>query len=561
MIRSFRIGFLAALLAVIGATGIIRAADTPLAGNWKFKLVNGGGDGSVALLQIENKDGKPAAGFQSILGLPPDAKPEDLKIEGNTIRFTFKVGGNPAIVTLSAAKGEEKPKTLRGTIELGRTLIFTELERTDLKELDRAENSKRTPAGEALQKVMTGPPGEREAGLKELIEKHADSTAAYAAGEILLGLRVKAGAKEDELRATTDAMLKVAKNYGPVAEKRAILGVAQNLVRAEKVSPLAVEFARKAEKGLTKEDSPATSVMVLKTLATALNKTGKADEAKVIAATIAKLDAQLDEEFEKTAIPFKPEAPAGRKGKNTRVAVVELFTGAQCPPCVSADIAFDAAVKMYKPADALFLEYHLHIPGPDALTNSDTEGRQKYYGSDIRGTPTAFVNGKVTEPLGGFKQHGEDRYGKLRKIIDDAVNADDQATLKLNAARRGDKIEAEANIADLKKTGEKVRLRFVLVEDVAHYAGSNGQRLHHHVVRALPGGLEGVQLKEAKGTHKVAVALGDLKKDLNDYLGKHNFTEEDRPMELKNLKLIALIQDDENKEILQAAQVDLVDVR
>ena len=40
-------------------------------------------------------------------------------------------------------------------------------------------------------------------------------------------------------------------------------------------------------------------------------------------------------------------------------------------------------------------------------------------------------------------------------------------------------------MADLKKTGEKVRLRFVLVEDVARYVGGNGQRLHHHVVRAL----------------------------------------------------------------------------
>ena len=60
------------------------------------------------------------------------------------------------------------------------------------------------------------------------------------------------------------------------------------------------------------------------------------------------------------------------------MALVELFTGAQCPPCVAADIAFDAeAVKSYKAADVVLLQYHLHIPGPDPLTNADSEKRQQ----------------------------------------------------------------------------------------------------------------------------------------------------------------------------------------
>jgi hypothetical protein len=356
-------------------------------------------------------------------------------------------------------------------------------------------------------------------------------------------------------------MLKVAKDYGPVAERKTVLTVAQALTRADKPSPLAVEYARQAEKGLSKDDPATASVPVLKTLVAALTKTGKADDAKQYAATLAKLEAQLDEEFEKGAIPFKPTAFAGRKGKSSRVAVVELFTGAQCPPCVSADIAFDAAVQTYKPADAVLLEYHLHIPGPDPLTNADTEARQKYYSRDIQGTPTTFVNGKVTEGLGGYKQHGEERYKTLTKIIDEALEADEQASLKLTAERKGDKVEAEATVADLKKTGDKVKLRFVLIEDVARYGGSNGQRLHHHVVRAFPGGIDGFPMKDAKGTQKVTVALGDVKKSLTDYLAsadkKRAFPDDDRPMDLKHLKLIALIQDDESKEILQAAQIDL----
>ena len=81
----------------------------------------------------------------------------------------------------------------------------------------------------------------------------------------------------------------------------------------------------------------------------------------------------------------------------------------------------------------------------------------------------------------------------------------------------------------------------------------------------LPGGLEGTEMKEDKGTYKTAIVLSDLKQTLTDYLAEANkkrpFLDDERPMELKHLKLIALIQDDESKEILQAAQVDLYDAK
>ena len=50
---------------------------------------------------------------------------------------------------------------------------------------------------------------------------------------------------------------------------------------------------------------------------------------------------------------WPPPVYAGRKGKSDRVVLVELFTGAQCPPCVTADLAFDALDKTYKPDDVV----------------------------------------------------------------------------------------------------------------------------------------------------------------------------------------------------------------
>ena len=54
----------------------------------------------------------------------------------------------------------------------------------------------------------------------------------------------------------------------------------------------------------------------------------------------------------KSALNFKTEKFAGRKGKSTRAVLVELFTGAQCPPCVASDMAFDGLEKTYAPGDA-----------------------------------------------------------------------------------------------------------------------------------------------------------------------------------------------------------------
>ena len=133
------------------------------------------------------------------------------------------------------------------------------------------------------------------------------------------------------------------------------------------------------------------------------------------------------------------------------------------------------------------------------------------------------------------------------------------AQLKVSAQQAADKINIQANVSDLKKPGESVRLHVVVVEEVVHFAGSNGQRLHHHVVRAFPGGVKGFPLKEASAKQDVSVSIADLRKSLDQYLSDdaHKFDEDNRPLDLKHLKVVAFIQDEATKEVLQAAQADL----
>src|SRR5262249_40354868 len=150
-----------------------------------------------------------------------------------------------------------------------------------------------------------------------------------------------------------------------------------------------------------------------------------------------------------------------------------------------------------------FLQHHLHVPGPDPLTNADTEGRQQSYGDLVEGTPIVLVNGKRTQSLGGFKQEGQDRFEKLSRLLNEQLEKEPGARLRLAGERAGDRLDLTANLSELKQTGDKVRLRFVLGEEVVRYAGRNGQRLHRHVVRCYPGGVEGIALRKPSDKHSV----------------------------------------------------------
>src|SRR5262245_27110853 len=148
-------------------------------------------------------------------------------------------------------------------------------------------------------------------------------------------------------------------------------------------------YARRAERLLTPKDRPAVRKQALELLAAALERAGKEDEAREVSARAKKID------FTIATQPYPP-----RTGKNNRVVVVELFTGTECPPCVAADLAFDALNKTFQPTEAILLEYHEHIPALDPLTNADGEARMKYYReefeAEVRGTPTTMFNGTQT---------------------------------------------------------------------------------------------------------------------------------------------------------------------
>jgi hypothetical protein len=326
--------------------------------------------------------------------------------------------------------------------------------------------------------------------------------------------------------------------------------------------PLAIEYAHKAERLIDDSDPVDAQLDVLWAASQVLVKAGKAEDAKQLVPRIAKLEEKDWSEYQKKAAPVKTEAFGGRKAKNDRVVLFELFTGAECPPCVAADVAFDALEKTYKPSDVVLLEYHVHVPGPDPLTNADTWARLEYY-KQIQGTPTAFFDGKMVRGGGGSLAGGPKSYSLFRDSINPELEKNAEAKIELSATRQGNDLNIKATVSDLAKTGEKIRLRFALVEDHVRYAGGNGQRFHHCVVRSFLGGVNGLALTNKSSDQSAKVNLDELRGKLNEYLDNFvktpgaEFPRPDRPMSLKGLRVVAFVQDDATNEVLQAAQVEI----
>lgn len=553
------------LLALIaGLSAVCSApADTPLAGRWKITAVSEGQEIALAIIDVTPRDGKPAI---AVVGpeAVKDTPVEKVSMEAGALRFSMLMHGIPFHMVVYAPQGEAKPKKLIGSVQPpgnAEPLILERTEQTDIAEKDAAKYSPGFKEFEVLAEEKNE--AKQREGLQALVKKHAGQPVALAAAEMLAQTAIALGMPADKVAPLAEQYLKAAARYGREMELHAALQLARGRLSTDKDAASAVDFARRAEKILKPIDPLEKQESVLKVLATALRKAGKTDEAKPADARLAKLDGLLDAEFEKHAIPFKLEAPKRRKRNSERVALVELFTGAQCPPCVAADIAIDAVLKSYPSSEVAVLQYHLHIPGPDPLTNADCEARSTYY--RLEGTPGVYLDGKETDPLGGGRDNGKRSFETLSKRIDAELKKNAAARLKLDVKRDGDTISLAAEVDDLAKSGDRVRLRLALVEDVVHYPARNRQRLHHHVVRAFAGGPKGFALLDNSAKKKTTINLADLKKDLSAYLDKsakmQEFPDDKRPLNMRRLKVIAFVQDDGSKAVLQAVQTDVPEAK
>ncbi len=165
------------------------------------------------------------------------------------------------------------------------------------------------------------------------------------------------------------------------------------------------------------------------------------------------------------------------------------------------------------------------------------------------------------------------------------------AALTLKASGTDKAVTATVTVAPVETTAAKLRLHLVLAEEQIRYSGENGIRFHPVVVRSMastgseppkppaegakpevtptmPIPILGFPVEPGKATTieytfdlaKVVADglanLEDLEKNSARY-PNHKFMQKKHQVNPKKLLLVAFVQDEETKQVLQAIQVEL----
>lgn len=549
-----------------------------------------------ALIKVEKKGGKLVGSLEAS---PPNLSSElkEFTVDGRNVLVAFDLGGR--ILTFEGLVDAKDPRIALGSfgddklLSRGR-LVATEkntIERADMSipakiaeplakltklstsisalrfKVNMAKGDDAVAAKKALEEAQSELKAETEkkpALYKEVLEKHGDSPQVVESAVALL----KGSPNADDAAKWIKSVERYAERYGTRFQIDTIVKCAAALGSQKGFETTTLELADKAAKLMSDKTDISIQVRVLKVLRDAQEKAGKADLARQTDVRLTKLEEQIDREYLAKVPPFKPTKFQGRKNMSDRVAVFELFTGAQCPPCVAADVAFDALLKSYKPTELVMIQYHMHIPGPDPMTNPDTEARWKYYIKEgmRAGVPYSIFNGKPQGGGGGGMAASETKYKQYKGIIDSLLEEENNIKIGGSVTSRGDKIAIKIDVDGIKEANDNLKLRLVLVEETIKYVGGNGIRMHHQVVRAMPGGVDGMAIKEKSGSQTAEVDLTELRKKLKAYLEDFEkdggeFSNPNKPLALKNLRVIAMLQDDGTKEILQAVQFEVPEAK
>jgi hypothetical protein len=506
-----------------------------LEGNWTVAFYERGLGLTPWLLKVDSKDGKPEAALTKAEKVGA-SELEDFRLEGKKLTFTIKLG--PRAFRFEFLVPRKPGKYLLGTMQVGTGQVLAARLEATKDEKPTFTPPKQLPKFDYEQ-------------ARELVGKAGEDPRGFDAAAVLFGEAKKNKATAEDVKAWAESLLAAAEKYGPRWAKGAPLRIA-GAVDTDAYPAVAEQFARRIVKDLPEKATDDAQLLAYGLLELALEAGGKKEELTKVRARIH----ELEEKGHKAVLenfPFKPEPAPQRKG--TRAVLVELFTGAMCPPCVAADMAFDGLEKTFKPSEVVLLQYHLHIPGPDALTNPDTQGRQKYYAGEVRGTPSIFFNGKAEAGGGGFRPQAEGKYKAYLEVVAPLLEKKAGAEIKGTAVRKGDKIDITAEVGKLEKPGEKVRLRLALVQELVRYPGGNGLVFHSRVVRAMPGGTAGFALTKDSAKHTASVDLKELRRNLRQYLAKHGPYPTALPLRFGELRVVAFVQDDETRDVLQAIEV------
>lgn len=592
------------LLVILLFLGTAWPRPAPLDGRWLFELLADNGSRSPLWILDVHGGTRPQARFLSVTGNVP-VSIVDLQVKETHIHLDFSAQGEKMILD-----GNLDQDTIRGVLKAPNGSSQIIARRTQLASLP----TPRQPSDEEMKAYMSAHAShsarKRITALQEFATHYPDSKLIDDVRLEIFQALISTKAGDDRLRqaarlavesspdrstamnnvafALADAgrLLDLAEKYGREAVKSP-QGNAE--VRANFLDTLGWVLFKKGEseqsaqllrKALKMAPRLENAAMHLGEVEEKLGDTEQAQQALLQAyissgnlrarkrfqelylkrnGSLKGMHALIDKAYLKLPFPFPP----GRfKGKPTgRVILAEFFTGSECGPCQAVDLAFDGLLKHYPPDVLAVLEYHLHIPQPDPMTNTDSIARARYYG--IHSTPNAIIDGTSRKSGGGPPEYSASVFNDLKHRIERELNQKPPVALSGKSWLEGEILHTRLKARFSDPEADPVtalRLRVVLVQSVVHYTGRNGVHFHRQVVRQLINGPQGTALSgTGSGSEQTFSSdLAKLEKSLErDSLAleskdKFQFSSSTDRLDRSKLEVVAFVQNDKTKRILNA---------
>ena len=254
------------------------------------------------------------------------------------------------------------------------------------------------------------------------------------------------------------------------------------------------------------------------------------------------------------------------------------------------DYTFERVLKDYSSKDLALVVYHEHAPYMDPLGNHSSDSRVKYYG--VNGAPQLFIDGKKFQndlDYNGGSAEG-DKIQKTAAAVNANLRADlevrAEAVIDLKAKRAGEKVSVIVEADNLRNVSDDVTLQIALVENKTTYSGENGLRFHFMVVRALAGNNDtrtfGFKIDptkfnrfdyvfdlyrvvaqtfayyDTKTSEMMKAFLGRVGGKMPDGLNiDFGFKYKKNQIDAENLSVVAFLQDNKTKKVLQSSTLDL----
>lgn len=278
------------------------------------------------------------------------------------------------------------------------------------------------------------------------------------------------------------------------------------------------------------------------------------------------LDAYLDQVYREQLAGVAARVDAKLTGDppaadRPQALLVESFTNVFCMPCVATDLALQLSDQAFRDRPYYRLEYHQHSAGPDWFTNPDAEERMAYY--QAAGTPLVYMNGRSLPPViaGPFTQTGF-VYDLIRRGVGGFFIREREVEIRLEASLVEGNLAVAAQVDNLPEADRSaLRLRLALVELHRPEKSPNGLRDQHMIVREMLGGAKGTSVKSGELRYERTVAIADIRDRLQDYLDRYEEGAGQKllakPLDFGPLAIVAWVQNDKTKEVLQSTMVRL----